>query len=262
MGCFESKERTMMEDGGMKAKNALVGRVTTRRSKFRVLENAWNVCKEDLHDFPVKDDSGDPWVTIQTVPGEKYQDMLGFTHESPVKKVVLVDVRKNKPLVLLEQIPSQYNFNIFTFAPNKPGQESTGTHDGMQIFKFSNIIAEGYMNTAFIYSRYDGNDDGPPLWHVEKGVKLSDTNEKYPWYTFIPSNDDDLKLAEVEKDSCLPYGEGIKNMWGTLIFPNKTFDIVCVPGIDPVEVISICVIMEKCRSDERDSGGDCGAGGD
>jgi hypothetical protein len=249
MGCFESKERTMMEDGGMKAENALVGRVTTRRTKFRILEKAWDCCKEDLHDFSVKDDSGDPWVTIQSVPGEKCKSLLGSTYEGPVKKVVLVDVRTNKPLALLDQIDGKFIFNIYTFAPNKPGQESTGTHDGMQIFSFSNIK---YDWDTPIYSRYDGNDDGPPLWHAEKGAKYGAM--KAGSLILIPSNDDDLLLAKVEQDSCRPYGQETKNMWGQYT-GNKTFDIVCVPGIDPVEVISICVIMEKIRSIEESESG-------
>ena len=78
----------MMEDGGMKAANALVGRVTTRPTDFRIMEKFWSWTGSD---FSVKDDSGDPWVKVAGVAW------------SIRDRMVLIDCRTNKPVVVLQR---------------------------------------------------------------------------------------------------------------------------------------------------------------
>jgi uncharacterized protein YxjI len=218
MGCLESKDRKMMEDGGMKAEDAIIGRVTTKETEFRIKEKFWSWTGRD---FCVKDNSGDPWVKV-----------VGAAW-SIRDKMVLVDAKTDEPVLILQRKIFSFGnqFQIFTFKPNKPGQESTETHDGTPVYRFSKIQAN--WGTSYTYTRYDGNDDGPPFWTAEIpfGWKFQ--------MNLVPAKNDDVLVAEIDQEGYMQYES------------ENTYTIVCAKGIDPLEVIAICVILDEIRDDQK-----------
>jgi hypothetical protein len=212
-------------------------------------------------DFTIKNEAGDPWVRI-----------AGGSDE----RMILSNAWTGETIAVIERRPWSSNFRKFSYRifariPNNPYQKSTTsltTSDDLgytartPLYLFAKVFEDPddeefaqkrcctssdsmswYKNkdkhsrsrSSWSYSRYNGNEGGPQVWTLNAsgldGKALVEIQ---------PVDDEDKYLAVMEPSSYRTNEAG-----------ELTCDLLCAPGVDPVEAICVCVIMAMIGDDDN-----------
>lgn len=247
MGAGESK----LVSAGRSADLALLGCVTERVTEFYLPER---LPAGSARECSIADDDGDPWFRVARPSAEQ---------------TVLCNAWTGEPAAVIQRrawSSSRSCFRIFACTPNTPYQEPTdsltmsdvqaGVTTQRPLYLFGKVFEEpedeedrpvrlrcGAPSVLWqkdpakekrpqwscSYSRYRGNESGPELWTVSASGRSGQMDA----LEIKPADDDRKCVARIDQSSHRTNEAG-----------EPTRAIRCAPGVDPLEAMCVCVIMD------------------
>lgn len=193
------------------------GSLTTQSTAVLLQEKFFSWSGDD---FKITDQTGNVWCQVN---GKALSLRDGM---------VFCDTNGNKICYMQKKLLSlRSTFQVYTYQPNKAGQESTETQDGTPVYRFAKIEkALMSMMGEYAFQLYDGNEEGEVILKARETSLLKLALK-------ITKKSDDQQVGQVGQTSLFQVDDA-----------NKYAVEVCA-GMDMMSAICLAIAVEKMREE-------------
>jgi len=251
-GCSRPSERDVAQDGRSTVTPAYEKVIwpgaprQDKLMKYQLKEQFWSFSGQD---YMVKDNEGKDLFKVE---GKTFTVRDKMILKSPKGDENMCMIQEK---MIDESLNESKTFQIFTYKPNKEGQESTEKDDGVPVYRYAtvaNIIWNVGNNFGDQYNCYlyeDNDRSETPLFSAYRETWRWDWDSKVNVFKGdqVKKTNGDLEQCDI----CAKFGMFSKDWWDNAFEDNNLYGIETAPHVDPILLVSVAIICDAIKDKKK-----------